>query len=396
MKYLFKKDTLLATICVFFLMGILSFIPVNIHILNPLKLALTDIHFNDLSFAAHKSNKANALENKIVVVNISNGDRSKIAKLITKLSTFKAKAIGLDVLFLSAKDPASDAELAQSIKNTPNIILSDRFEETPSLHYQQGFFSRYAPQSGYVNFVGENRGVIRHFSPFEEFNGSAYSSFAAAIVKLADKERFAQLEKRKNEVELINYKRKEEQFIIINDSDIVNNRVDSMLSMLLTNKVGLVGYVNTDPFNIEDKHFTPLNEKFVGKSIPDMNGVIIHANILSMLLNNDYITETPAWINWGIGFFLCWLFTAIVLKYYIERQIWFSMVSKLLQLLLIILFIYIGIIFTRYFGVAINFTATIVAIALSVDTLCFVESFALWTHRKFSISTIFSTQHHQK
>ena len=39
----------------------------------------------------------------------------------------------------------------------------------------------------------------------------------------------------------------------------------------------------------EDKFFTPLNESIAGRANPDMYGPVIHANIASMVLNDDYI-----------------------------------------------------------------------------------------------------------
>jgi len=55
MKYLLKRDTILATVAVFLVMGLLTLIPLNLHVLDPLKMALTDISFNDLSFATLKA-----------------------------------------------------------------------------------------------------------------------------------------------------------------------------------------------------------------------------------------------------------------------------------------------------------------------------------------------------
>ncbi len=390
MKYLFKRDTILATLSVFLVMGILSLIPLNTHILDPLKMALTDISFNDLSFAAVKTNSVDPEDDKMLIVNIGDAGREDIAKLISKLATYDTKAIGLDVLFLSAKEPPSDAALASVIKNTPNIILSDKIDWEDESVYQHNFFGQYAKHSGYVNFVGEDRGVIRYFSPHEKWKQNQYQSFAAAVAGVADEEKFSLLNKRDNELELINYKRGVDQFFVVNDSDIINNKVDAAL---FKNKVVIVGYVNKDPFNIEDKHFTPLNEKFVGKSIPDMNGVIIQANIVSMILDKDYISKTPSWINWTIAFLLTWLFIAIVIRYYIERHIWFHLVAKSIQLLLTVLFIYIGIVCTKYFHVSINFTATLVAIILSVDVLYFFEGFTHWLNKKFGIRTVFAKSH---
>ncbi|RYD71379.1 MAG: hypothetical protein EOP53_23775 [Sphingobacteriales bacterium] len=55
-KYLFKKDTILATIMVFLLMGLLSLIPFNTHVLDPIKLALQDFDYNDMAYSQFNKN----------------------------------------------------------------------------------------------------------------------------------------------------------------------------------------------------------------------------------------------------------------------------------------------------------------------------------------------------
>lgn len=372
-------------------MGILSLIPLNTHILDPLKMALTDISFNDLSFTTIKTKKADVIDDKIIMVNIGEAERSELAKLIETLSRYKTKAIGLDILFLSAKEDSADANLATAIRNSAGIVLSDMIEGDNASSYTRNYFSRYAAHSGYVNFVGEDKGVIRYFSPVEKIGDTVCLSFAAAIARVADEDRFQQLIKRDKEVELINYKRAATEFFVVEHGDILANNVDSSL---FRGKVVIVGYINKDPNNIEDKHFTPLNKKFVGKSVPDMNGAIIQANIISMILNKDYITRTPWWINWTFAFLFTWLFIAIIIGYYIEKHIWFHIVAKTIQLILTVLFIYIGIVCTKYLHLSINFTAILLAIILSVDVLYFFEGFTNWLHKKFGLSSVFIKTHH--
>lgn len=53
---------------------------------------------------------------------------------------------------------------------------------------------------------------------------------------------------------------------------------------------------------MKDRYYTPLNERSSGRSIPDMFGVIIHANIISMLLDEDYIDDVPEWLLYLFSF----------------------------------------------------------------------------------------------
>jgi CHASE2 domain-containing sensor protein len=391
MKYLLKRDTLFATIAVFLVMGLLTLIPLNLHVLDPLKMALTDISFNDLSFATLKSHRNNAMDDKIVIVNIGYADRTDIAAVVKKINSAQPKAIGLDVLFFEPKDSSVDSVLASAIAQAPNLVLSNKlsFEnDNPAKH---NYFSASSKYNGYVNFVGEQAGVIRYFSPFEKWHDSIYFSFAAAVVKAADEIKFKTLEKRSHDLELINYTRQADQYFTIDYNELLAGKVSSTM---LQNKIVLVGFVDSNPTNIEDKHFTPLNEKFVGKSIPDMNGVVIHANIISMILEQHYIKKSPAWLNWFLAVLITWFFMAFVVKYYLDSHVWFHLVIKTIQLLVTVFFIYIGILFGKYLDSYISLSAALGGIILSVDVLYFYDGFATWANRKFGFKTLFNKTHH--
>ena len=51
-KYLYERDTLFATIAVFIFLLLLGMIPLNLYVLNPMKMALKDFDFNDMKFEA--------------------------------------------------------------------------------------------------------------------------------------------------------------------------------------------------------------------------------------------------------------------------------------------------------------------------------------------------------
>ena len=386
MKYFFKRDTIFATLSVFIVMGLFTLIPLNLHVLDPLKMALTDVSFNDLSFSALKSHRNNPIDDKIVIVNIGDADRTSIAAVVRKVNEAQPKAVGLDVLFLAPNTPAADSALAGAIAQTPNIVLSDKLEFGTDQLTNKNYFSSYSKYSGYVNFVGENSGVIRYFSPFEKWKDSLNYSFATAVIKASDEVRFKSFQKRSNDLEFINYRRQADQYFTIDYHDLLTDKVSPTV---FNDKIVLIGLVDNNPSNIEDKHFTPLNEKFIGKSIPDMNGVVIHANIISMILENNYIKSSPSWFNWFLAVMLTWVFMAFIIKYFIERHIWFHLAAKVVQLLISVLFIYLGIILGKYLNVYIGLSAPLVAIVLSVDVLYFYEGFAKWANKKFGFKNIF-------
>jgi CHASE2 domain-containing sensor protein len=155
----------------------------------------------------------------------------------------------------------------------------------------------------------------------------------------------------------------------------------------------LLGYVSKDANDIEDKHFTPMNAKYTGKSIPDMNGIFIHANIINMIQADHYIHHLPGWVMVIIAFLLCWLHMALFIKDYLDNHIWFHLLAKIAQIISAVFFVYLGLLCFHSFDTKINMTATLAAIILAVDVLYFYEAFATWLHKKFKFKTIFTHKH---
>lgn len=390
MNYFFKKDSFFATLFVFTILGLLYFNPFNTHIFNPLKVSLTDFSFNDLAFSqAHLSNSK---DERIVIINIDTIGRKTIGQVIKHLADYKPKVIGLDILLPHKLDNAN-AELETIIKSVPQIVLSRKIivDEDNHLSLTDNQFSDSLHRSGYVNFrVGEN-GVIRYYPHIIRDGSNVYESFSTSVIKVADSAAYKKIVSRNNTNEWINYKRTSENYYIFNYDDILADKIDSSF---LKDKIILIGLVSKDQNNIEDKHFTPLNSKLFGKSLPDMNGVVIQANIISMILDNDYILRIPFGVMFLFGLILTWLYMSFLLKYYIHKHIWFHLAAKLMELVLSILLIYFSILILRYFSISIDFTFVLIAIILSVDILYFYEDLRNWLEQKFSIVSIFNKKTH--
>ena len=87
----------------------------------------------------------------------------------------------------------------------------------------------------------------------------------------------------------------------------------------------------------EDKFFTPMNKKLAGRANPDMFGLVIHANAVAMILNEDYIDQLSNFQKYLIAFLVC-LFT-VALFIWIDRSLpmWFDALSVFIQLLEVLL-----------------------------------------------------------
>jgi CHASE2 domain-containing sensor protein len=408
MRYLFKKDTFLATLSIFLVIAILLHNPLNPHLFNPLKISLTDFALTDLAFSA--SHLKSTVDDRIVIVNIDTAGRQTIASLLNSLEAYHPRVIGLDLLLPARASPGNE-DLEEAIRRSTCIVLSQAIQYRPAtkdyvlsgnefVHDGSGMQPR-SPgsgrqgnsgnlRSGFVNFVSEQGSVVRYFPPFLRDDRAEYESFAAAIANAYDSAAYQRLAHRDKEVEWINYQRPDSGYYTIRFSDFLQNRVDSGF---VRDKIVLVGYIGKNPGDVEDKHFTPLNPKILGRSLPDMNGIIIHANILTMILDGVYIARAPGWLTILIAVILTWLHVAFLIRYYIHRHFWFHLAVKMAELVVSILVFYISILLLRYLDVNIDFTLTLIAIILAVDVFYFYEALSHWLSRRFGFPSVFNQKH---
>jgi len=391
-KYLYERDTLFATAAVFALLMLLGMIKLNLYVLNPMKMALQDFDFNDMKFARLVNDDKIKLDTNITIVNIGSSDREGIANIIKLVSQYKPKVMGLDALFVGERDSVKDAALKDVFINTKNLVVGCYLEPGDTFVVRKDYFDEVTPDKGFVNFVTENIGTRRFYSPFfEMIDHKKVPSFTSAIVEKSNKAAYDKLVSRHKEVETINYSRRDNKYYVIEPEELVADGVDTNT---LRNRIVLLGYVNKDPNNIEDKLFTPMNEKFAGKALPDMNGIVVHANIISMVLENNYINKTPKWVAWVVAIIIGWIHMSLFIRYYLESHIWFHLVAKLAQVFSVILFAYLGIFIFDKFGIKLEMKYTLYVIALAVDVIYFYEAFVTWLHRKYNYQTIFSHHHH--
>ena len=137
-----------------------------------------------------------------------------------------------------------------------------------------------------------------------------------------------------------------------------------------------------------------MNSRFVGKQTPDMNGVLVHANIISMILDGNYITKMPKWFAWIIAILIGWVHMSLFIRYYLEDHIWFHLVAKLAQVFSVLFFAYLGIFIFDEFSVKLDMKFTLYVIVLAVDIIYFYEAFAVWLNKKTGFRTVFQQHHH--
>ncbi len=125
-----------------------------------------------------------------------------------------------------------------------------------------------------------------------------------------------------------------------------------------------------------------------------MNGIVIHANIISMALDGNYVKKVPLWGNILLAILVCWLHMSFFVHYYLEAHIWFHLAAKIAQVISAIFFVWLGIYLYDKYRLKVDMKLSLVTIVLAVDVIYFYEAWAVWMHKKFNYKTVFKPHHH--
>jgi hypothetical protein len=68
-----------------------------------------------------------------------------------------------------------------------------------------------------------------------------------------------------------------------------------------------------------------------------MFGPVLHANVVAMILNEDYINTIPDWANYVVAFVVCLLTIALFIIIDQRLPMWFDALSFFIQVVLLIL-----------------------------------------------------------
>ena len=146
----------------------------------------------------------------------------------------------------------------------------------------------------------------------------------------------------------------------------------------------ILGYLGDgdENYDIEDKHFTPLNEEWVGRAIPDTYGVVIHANILNMLSKQNLIYRVSVFITYIIAFILCFFTVLFALKLYKRNSFVFDITEKIVQLVLSIVFLYLALLLLQA-NIYVSIVPIILLCLLGIEMIDYYEYLVKYLNKKF-------------
>ncbi|MCB0733109.1 MAG: CHASE2 domain-containing protein [Bacteroidetes bacterium] len=367
-------DAALLTACVFLFIFLVSVLfPIKLKVFHPIKDAFSDFDYTDFYFS--KLKKEPEVSADIVVVNIGHLNRAEIAHQIEVIHSFQPKVVGLDAIFTEPKDSLSDALLADVLRQHAVVGIS-KMHEHDMIQSLDRFQFR---TSGYANLYGEEEPtkVIRSFAAMTKVDTSWIKSFTAQMLVNAHPDGEVTLPHGEQK---INY-RSSESFITLQPYELFDPEFDGSL---LNGKFVLMGFTGSpeNPYDVEDQHFTPMNVKMAGKSLPDMKGIYIHASILQSLIHQDYIRMGSPVVEWFLTILFTFLTAWLIIHYYVHRARWFHLMSKLVQLFAGVIFLFVSIWIMHVYHVKLNFTMLFVALVLCADLVYFYDPIAKWLHKR--------------
>ena len=392
-KTLFIKEALVSTLLVLLVTYLISFIPFSQEYGKALHQGFADFDIYDLYYS-QKDTVNTIANNDIVLVEIA-AERSEIADQVDSISKYHPKVIAIDATFDGPGDSLEDRKFSEEIKRYVNIVFANSFNEKKQL--QPNFFcNEKCNSAGYIDFSDKNKGlypVVRTYSPFTTINGKQYEAFTSAIVRKANFEKYNNLKHRHNNIELINYTGNLNNFLKITRLEL--DTLDSQqLQTLISNKIVMIGFfVKSRPFILDDLLYTPLNEQVSGKSWPDMYGVVVHANILSMILKDNYARLASKETSYMFAFLITFLLNLYFISRFHQKTHPAHSVFMIVQFLGILLILYLFLMVFTWFLYKVPLEPIIISMVLSLELLALYKNFALWLRKKYKYETVFTHKH---
>ncbi|HMJ69975.1 MAG TPA: CHASE2 domain-containing protein [Cyclobacteriaceae bacterium] len=338
--------------------------------------AMRDFELTDYAFS--KLRETPNVDEKIVLVNFGSIDRRTLAQVIQKINTYKPRVIGIDGFYNcegglrdsincpQLLDTLGNLMLGMSMAEADRVVLATKLMQTKrtgkidtdvydSLEVSDPLFMEHA-FPGFVSLptnatYQEDVKLCRSVFPKITVNGKDQLAFSVQIAMQYDSVKTKKFLARNKPEELINFRGNVEvkQLRVHSGKDTLTNSSnyptyfyaveydqvlrDEVLPTLFEDNIIILGYMGDymgDP-SWEDKFFTPLNSKVAGRANPDMFGLVLHANVVAMILNEDYINEIPTWLQYAIAFAVCLMTVSLFI--FIDKKLptWFDALSFVIQ-----------------------------------------------------------------
>jgi CHASE2 domain-containing sensor protein len=357
--------------------------------------AFNEFEITDVVFSQLRPDPS--VDQRIVLVNLA-PTRGLVAQQIMKIKQHKPKVIGIDSFFdcegglydtlncPQLLDTLGNLMLSNAIEEAGNVVLVTKLIQTKklvntkgdidvydSIEYSDPKFRIYA-KNAFASLptnasYQEDVKLCRSFFPSMTVNGKKELAFGVQIAMLYDSVKAKKFLARDKDEEIINFRGNVEvidnklgalqiketssthypiMFYVIDwDKLLEDDYIKDIFEGSIVMMGGMGGHLG-DP-SWEDKFFTPLNNKVAGRANPDMFGLVLHANVVAMILNEDYVDELPEWIKIAIAIIVCFLTVILFIVIDNGLPMWFDTLSVTIQVIQILMISAIMVfVFTKY------------------------------------------------
>jgi len=236
-----------------------------------------------------------------------------IAMALYKLHHAGASVIGLDIFFDDLhferfpehRRDEIDA-LVQALHDVPNVVVASGFdsESLRATVVPHPMLAEVVKHHGFANLVTDDDDVVRRFLPHAEVDGERWLSLPVKMLAIYDSAYIERLLHLPSSEQIIFYSSTYDQIQTVPIADVV---FGNMYDDVFDGAIVLIGFVNEGGlYYLGDTHRTPMGRK-VGMEGPDMPGILIHANVIDMLLKNQFISAVPVWVDWVLVFLLSYI-----------------------------------------------------------------------------------------
>jgi CHASE2 domain-containing sensor protein len=398
----FWLDAFLCTMFVFVVLyGISNLTQLGVlQVFDPISQAIGDMELTDITFSNIREDPG--IDSNIVLVNIGNLSRMEVAQQIRNISMFKPKVIGIDAFYgcptkftdsincPRAYDTLTNLVLASAIQEAGNVVMVTKLLQSDSLYKIHGDAAIYDSLKRSDRFITGNTAegfasldtdaehqedvkISRKVNPYMDVKNERLYAFSVLTAMAYDSAKAKRFLNRGKELEVINFRGNiydpfsssgyAGRYYTLDAHQALDT--STFVAALIKGKIVMMGFLGgtLSDTSWDDKFFTPLNKKFAGRANPDMYGLVVHANVVSMILNEDYVNEIPNWVEYFITFLVCLANVAVFL--WINRKIplWFDGLSILIQFVQIIL-LSLLMVYAFNYNWKLELTTTLLVVAL--------------------------------
>lgn len=311
-----------------------------------------DFSFSDFYALTASDKDAMCVDSTVTIIALDNCTRAQMGHAIAFADSSGSSAIGIDMIFSPPTSLTCDS-IIQAIDTARNvvlpIVLTDPDENNRFTAAEVSYFDSLLEiehDYGAVNINGNNDGSTTRFfkGAFEMNNGEHITSLASVLAEKHKPGSFQTLLERGNDMEMINFSGR--TFNILSPDEM------RLYPELLKDHIVLMGCVN----NPADMHRNPLVNK--------MPGILIHANIISTIVDETYIDRSGLLVNLSVAFVTC--FAMIFTRLYFSERKWCAMIVRIAQIILIITVLNIGSIAYAHWHYSFDFALTIIVSLLGL------------------------------